>query len=195
MKTTISLILIGSALVFTFTQVLIYSEAFNDSRQLNESELDYVIVLGAGLRGKDISSALKYHLDRVLDLDMDSNMYILVLGGQGADELITEARAMNDYLIENGIEKKRIILEEESTSTFENFKLTLRKLESEGFIVDDKINFAVVTNDFHIFRSKDILSKLGYDSIGIAAKISGVVKVDYFFREFYAVINTVLFDF
>lgn len=194
-RNVVSFILIVSAIVFIATQSFIYVTPYKDSKLLDEGELDYIVVLGAGLRGKELSYALKFRLDRLLELELDDDAVIVVSGGQGPNELITEARAMSDYLSKNGIDENKVVLEEESTSTFENFKFSLAKLESEGFVVDDKTNFAIVTNDFHIFRSKYILSKLGYDSVGIPAKTPGVVKLDYFFREFFAVINTIVFNF
>jgi len=194
-RSVVSVIIILSTIVFIVTQAFIYVTPYRDAKLLDESEIDYVVVLGAGLRGKELSYALKFRLDRLLELKLDDDTVIVVSGGQGPDELITEARAMSDYLIENGIDEDLIILEEESTNTFENFKFSLEKLKSEGFVVDDKTKFAVVTNDFHIFRAKYILSKLGYESIGVPAKTPYFVKLDYFFREFFAVIHTVGFDF
>lgn len=189
------MVIILSAVVFLLTQIMIYITPYKDSRFINEKEIDYIIVLGAGLRGKELSNTLKFRLDRLLEMKLDDDTLIVVSGGQGADELVTEASAMMGYLVENGIDKDKIILEEKSTSTFENFKYSLEILTINEKEYDDESNFAVVTNDFHIFRAKYILSRLGYKSIGVAAKTPATVKVDYFFREFFAIIHTVLFDF
>lgn len=193
-KNILSLVLVLSTVVFLITQIMISFSPYSDAKVKDTSDIDYIIVLGAGLRGKDLSQSLKFRLDKLLEIELARDTIIILSGGQGPDELITEAKAMKDYLLSNGISEERIILEEKSTSTFENFKFSLLKLKESNFIVDENSSFAIVSNDFHIFRSKYILKRLGYNSVGIAAKTPNKVKVDYFFREFYAVINTVLFD-
>lgn len=190
-----SRILIISAIVFFIAQSFIYITPYRDSKLIDEGQIDYVIVLGAGLRGDELSQTLKNRLDRLLELEFDDDVKLIMSGGQGDDEWISEARAMSNYLLENGVEENQIILEEESTSTYENFNLSLRKLKVMDFEFDENTNFAIVTNDFHIFRSKYILDKLGYKSIGVAAKTPAIVKLDYFFREFFALINTIVFEF
>ena len=46
-------------------------------------------------------------------------------GGKGDGESITEAQAMCNYLVEHGIDRERLILEEKSTNTTENLKFSL----------------------------------------------------------------------
>ncbi len=183
------------ALVFIVGQLFINLTPYVENKKIYEGEIDYVIILGAGLRGKELSNSLKYRLDKFLELDISSDIPVVLSGGQGPNELVTEASAMAKYLIENGVESKRLILEEESTSTYENFKFSLEKIKDEKGPYNRDSNFAIITNDFHIFRSKYILGKMGYNNIGIGAKTPGIVKLDYFFREFFALANTILFDF
>ena len=45
---------------------------------------------------------------------------VIVSGGQGPDEDRTEASVMQDYLEQHGIDATRIIIEDQSTSTYEN---------------------------------------------------------------------------
>lgn len=75
-------------------------------------------------------------------------------GGKGDGESITEAQAMCNYLVEHGIDRERLILEEKSTSTTENLKFSL------GLIGLDH-SVGVVTNNFHVFRGTAIGKKCG----------------------------------
>ncbi len=69
---------------------------------------------------------------------------------------------MKDYLIKNGIDKNRIIEEDKSTNTYENFKYSKLKIEkhSQGKLSDLKVK--IVTTDFHVLRSKILAYRNGY---------------------------------
>ena len=52
-------------------------------------------------------------------------------GGQGPDEDRTEASVMHDYLEQHGIDATRIIIEDQSTSTYENLVFSKELLPKE----------------------------------------------------------------
>lgn len=130
-----------------------------------KKNLDYIIVLGAQVRDTGVSKVLKYRLDVAKEyLDENLNTICIVSGGQGANELCTEAEAMADYLFSQGIEKDRILLEDKSRNTEENIRYS-RKLMREEY---DGVG--IVTNNFHVFRSVQIAKNQGLkDVYGIAA--------------------------
>jgi len=123
---------------------------------------DAVIVLGAGLRGDRPSLTLRNRLDCALDYyEKNPDCVIVVTGGQGQGEDITEALAMERYLVAHGVPEEKIIKEELSTSTYENFE-NARLLLSERFFGD--YSAVIVTNDFHILRAVSTAEKVGFDS-------------------------------
>lgn len=123
---------------------------------------DAVIVLGAGLRGETPSLTLRNRLDKALDYyERNPDCIIVVTGGQGQGEDITEALAMERYLVARGVPEEKIIKEELSTSTYENFE-NARLLLSERFLGD--YSAVIVTNDFHILRAVSTAEKVGLDS-------------------------------
>ena len=125
-------------------------------------EEDAVVVLGAGLRGDRPSLTLKNRLDRAVDYyEKNPDCLIVVTGGQGPGEDITEALAMERYLINAGIPIQNIIKEELSTSTYENFKNAKNLLDSR--LGKDYI-ITLITNDFHVIRATAIAQKTGFDS-------------------------------
>ena len=69
-------------------------------------------------------------------------------------ESITEAQAMCNYLVEHGIGRERLILEEKSTSTTENLKFSLGMIGLNHSV-------GIVTNNFHVFRGTAIGKKCG----------------------------------
>ena len=149
-------------------------------------EAAYVIILGAQVRGSQITKSLKQRLDRAYEyLTEHPEAIAIVSGGQGKDEAVTEAFAMAEYLKSLGIAEERILKEEQSETTWENLKF------SAGLIGSLEQKTAVVTNDFHLYRALLIGWQIGYrDLNGIAATSDPVLKLKYLVREFAAVLLT-----
>ena len=77
-----------------------------------------IIILGACVKGKRITGSLRKRLDKGAEyLLAHENTKVIVSGGQGKGEDVTEAFAMKNYLLDKGIDGKRIIMEEKSHST------------------------------------------------------------------------------
>lgn len=126
-------------------------------------EEDAIIVLGAAVRGERISGALQKRLDVAIEYYQENpDVVIVVTGGQGPQEDITEALAMERYLLENGIPKEKIIKEEKATSTYENFKFSkelLDKYFAELGVTEYEL--AYVTDDYHIYRAGQLAKIAG----------------------------------
>lgn len=104
---------------------------------------DFIIVLGAQVRGDTPSVTLQYRLESAYDYLMVNPQTKAVLsGGQGPDEIMTEAEAMRRYLVGKGIEEERLILEEQSTSTYENLKYSFAIIDE----IKANSNVSIVTN-------------------------------------------------
>lgn len=127
-------------------------------------EEDAIIVLGAAVRGERISGALQKRLDAAIEYYQENpDVIIVVTGGQGPQEDITEALAMERYLLANGIPQEKIIKEEEATSTYENFKFS-KELLDEYFAIQGKTDYklAYVTDDYHIYRAGQLAKIAGF---------------------------------
>ena len=127
--------------------------------------LDYIIVLGAQVREDGPSVVLRYRLDAAIEyLNKNPNTMCIVSGGKGANEPFSEAEGMAEYLLKNGIEKSRIILEDTSTNTVENIR-------NSKILMDLSYqNVGIVTNNFHVFRAVQIAKAQGLKGVcGIAA--------------------------
>ena len=115
---------------------------------------DAVIVLGAGIRKEEVNKDLARRLDAAICYyEKNPDAVIVVSGGQGPGEDITEALAMERYLVEKGISKEKIIKEEQSTSTNENFRYC-KEILDDYFEGDYRVAF--ITSDFHIFRAEQL---------------------------------------
>lgn len=182
------LIIIGAA-SFIMIEALILIEGSKKPA----NRVDYVFVLGARLYGSVPSPALRERLDAVSDyLTENEDVKVVVSGGQGEDEDIPEAEAMAKYLVNNGIKENRIILENQSTSTFENLQFSLDTIRE----FDDKedLDVLIVTNKYHIFRAKFLAKRLGMNPYGLPAKIPPTIVIQSYIREYFAVVKSFIFD-
>ncbi|WFA09062.1 YdcF family protein [Tissierella sp. Yu-01] len=156
-------------------------------------DVDYMIILGARLYGDVPSPALSERLKVAEEyLNNNTEIKVIVSGGQGPDEYIAEAEAMSMYLINRGIDKNRIIIEDKSTSTFENIRNSLNIIEEIDDIESPSV--LLVTNKFHIFRSKLLASRLGVKAYGLPAEVPPTILIPQYIREYFAVIKSFIFD-
>ena len=181
-------IALGLAFFLTM-QGLIISSARTD-----ESDADCLIILGAGLRNGAPSLILRRRLNAAIDyLNERGDVPVIVTGGLGRGQNITEAGAMFRYLSEHGVDESLIWKEEASTSTRENLAFSLAIMEENGLDVDN-ITVAVVSSEFHLFRAKLIAQKQGLDAVGVAAQTpTFYLRVLYYCREAFALASELLF--
>ena len=150
-----------------------------------EPGADYVIVLGAQWKPEGPSEVLRRRLDKAVQyLNDNSDTYVIVSGGQGSNEPVSEAAGMRQYLVDAGIEDGRILMEDASASTYENLVFSGRLLDLEN----DRV--VIVTNNFHIFRALSIAQKQGYKNVeGLAASSLPGMAPHNLMREFLGVVK------
>lgn len=148
-------------------------------KAVGQQNLDYIIVLGAQVREDGPSVVLRYRLDAAVNyLNENPDTICIVSGGQGKNEPHSEAEGMSKYLLKNGIESHRILLEDESTSTVEN-------IQNSKKLMDQSYNgVGIVTNNFHVFRAVQIAKVQGLKNVcGIAADSSVLYLPNNVLRE------------
>lgn len=157
-------------------------------------ESEYVIVLGAGLRGDTILASLQYRLEKCVEyINEYPNTTIIVSGGKGPDELLSEAEAMKEFLVNKGIEEEKIIMEDKSTSTMENMQFCKKKIIEDGGNIDSTIS--VITNGFHMYRAKFLAKRVGLEVTSIPSKSYLLAGPNFYVREYFAFIKSFLFDY
>lgn len=157
-----------------------------------EEDAGFVIVLGCGVfpDGR-LTLSLKNRLDAAYDyLKEHVDSLCIVSGGQGDNEPVSEAEAMSQYLRSRGIDAARIIKEDRSTSTLLN--LTYSK-EIMAAYPNRPQTAAIVTSDYHVFRSLLLARDMGIDAFGIPAPTNWMIVVACHVREYAAIVKTVLF--
>lgn len=135
----------------------------------------------------------RYHARSHTDLTKRLNIQrktpgalIIVSGGQGPQEDVTEGFAMEQYLIKKGIPQEKIIKEEKATSTYENFKFSKEILDKN---LGKTYTCAYITNHFHLYRAGKLAEETGINARQIGAKMDWYFVPSCYFRETLAVIK------
>jgi uncharacterized SAM-binding protein YcdF (DUF218 family) len=148
---------------------------------------DFILVLGCGLKnGETVSKLLAGRLDRALRYYVlgGKKATFVVSGGKGADEKVSEAYAMKQYLLNNGIPEAQIIMENSSTSTRENLTF------SKAIMEDAKPDYSciVVTSNYHVLRAVILARNVGLNAQGVGGKTALYYLPAAFIREYIAII-------
>lgn len=175
-------------LVAGVTECFILEASFGDP----ELSCDYMVILGAKVRADGPSVALQNRIDAAYAyMAAHPDVIAVASGGQGPDEHMTEAQCIKDELVAMGIAPERILLEENSTSTWENLNFSLELIE-ESFGARPT-SLGILSSEYHMFRATLLGEKCGIQPVGIPARTSRFSQlVNHFMREIAGVWHYIL---
>ncbi|MBO7208294.1 MAG: YdcF family protein [Clostridia bacterium] len=151
---------------------------------------DAVIVLGAGIHGETPTLPLRNRLLKAVEYyNKNQDAIIIVSGGQGYGEAISEAEAMERFLVSKGVPKQNILKEEKSTSTEENLKFSKQILD-ENF--SKNYTVAIITNRFHSQRARILAKEEGLITTSVNAPIPWYTIPVNYVRESLATMYTLV---
>lgn len=168
-------------LIAGFTYVGILSFKMYKAQENEPKETELIIVLGCQVRGERPSRMLRRRLDTAYAaMEKNPNALVVLSGGKGSDEKISEAEAMYRYLVEKGAKESRLIKEDKSTNTFENIKFS--------FDITDKMgcgrDITIVTDGYHQLRASLIAKQEGAENVtAYSAHTEPRFLVTYWVRE------------
>lgn len=151
---------------------------------------DYILILGCAIRDDgSLTPLLKGRVDRAIRFEKEQfektgrHAIFVPSGGQGADEVISEGEAMERYLLAQGIPADRILREDKSVNTNQNFGLSYEVIRAhDEQLADKKLAFA--TTNYHIFRGYILSAKNGFRAEGLSAKTKWYFFPNAYLREF-----------
>ena len=153
---------------------------------------EYIIVLGAGLlNGKEVSPLLASRIQIALDFANKQQSktghypWLIFSGGQGGGEELPEGVAMADYANHHGAQTSRVLIEDQSKTTYENMLFSKKILQSHGLNLAQGL-FA--TSDYHTFRAAGYARLVGLQIDGLGAKTSRFFIPNAFIREYIALL-------
>ena len=174
-----TVILILGLLVVGITEAVIIHASFGNPKET----VEYMVVLGAKVNRDGPSVSL---WDRICGayeyLEEHPDVIAIVSGGQGTDEPITEAECMYRELVNLGIDPKRIWIEDNATSTWENLNFSLDLIEEKTGVRPAKLG--VLSSEYHLFRASLFAKACNVEFVGIPARTSRLSQmINHFMRE------------
>lgn len=170
-----------AALIYIIFAVVMYATPVD----AGEGQNGTVIVMGAKAIGNEPSGALEERLEVAADyLNKHTGSYCIVSGGQGEDEDYSEATVMKKYLIDSGINRSRIIMEEKSKNTKESIKMCGDIIKTGSY----NENMIICTNGYHQYRCGIYCDQ--YQFANYALSVPFNIKTDpvYIMREIMAIV-------
>ena len=151
------LLVLGLWFFFSFVALLVYSWFYR--RLPRKRRFDYIIIHGAGLKGEEPTPLLRGRIDKALDLwrAQGCSAILVPSGGQGSDEVISEAEAMSRYMLRLGVPR------------------------------ETPYRCAFVTSDYHVFRTALYASHVGLKGDGVGSRTASYYFPTAFIREFIAI--------
>ncbi len=153
-------------------------------RNTSKAGADYIIILGCQVVGEYASlPLLSRGYTAVRYLEKNPETKVIVTGGQGPRENISEAEALKRLLLERKIDKERIFMEDKSKNTMENLKFS-----NELYNLSNK-NIIIVTSDYHMFRAISIAKKLKFMNVsGLPSRSQRSVLPAFLLREYVTIL-------
>lgn len=162
------------------------------ARRVPSFDKDAILILGCQIK-KDgtVTPLLKGRADRALEFAkmqqeaIDRAPIFVPSGGQGSDEVISEAASIKNYLVETGVAEDQILPEDQSENTFENLRNSAKLIRSR-FGETAKIAFS--TTNYHVFRAGILAEQQGIHAEGIGSRTRSYFWINAFVREFIATV-------
>lgn len=175
--------IIGLAVIITLMSIIYFK---GKTKAENEN---VIIILGCRVKWDRPSLSLIKRVDTAYDFLIKNPKAIAILsGGQGKDEALSEAECMKKLLLEKGIEKSRLILEDKSTTTDENIAFSLKIINELGF---DK-SAAIATSEYHQLRSAMICKRYGLKTNPQSSKTKLSILHVFLLREIFGIIKELI---
>ncbi len=163
------------------------------AKRIPAFDKDYILILGCQIK-KDgtLTPLLKGRADRAIEFARmqkeasGKDVIFVPSGGKGPDEILPEAQAIRSYLVHAGIPEARILTEDGSVNTYENFKWSLTLIRTVSRAPEPQIAFS--TTNYHVFRSGVLAGQQGVRAEGIGSRTRSYFWVNAFVREFAAAV-------
>lgn len=185
----------ASACVAYLTCILLgtITLSISAARHIPAFDQDYILIHGCMIK-KDgtLTKLLQSRADRALEFARmqkeatGKEIIFVPSGGQGSDEIISEAEAIRRYLKEQGVPDEQILMEDQSTNTLENLKNSAKLIREQSNSKEKEPKIVFATTNYHVFRAGLLATELGIRAEGIGSKTKSYFWINAFVREFIA---------
>lgn len=159
-----------------------------------KKQVNYIIVLGSGITSEEVPPLLKSRLDKAIEyFNKNPASKFILSGGQGHDEPVSEAFAMKKYLLSQNIPEEKIIMEDQSTTTYENMLFSKRLIEvdwaSSSHQGKQEPVIIFSTNNYHVLRARLYARRVHLKAEGVGAPTAFYFLPTALIREYVALLS------
>lgn len=160
----LKIIILCILLIFLITNIIVINTAKDkiiSKENIQKKNIDYILVLGAGIKNKRPSPMLKDRLDLSILLYQNKVSLKILVSGDHINDNYDEVNVMKNYLLENDIQEDSIISDHAGISTYDS-------IYRAKYIYHAK-NILIITQKYHLYRALYIANNLGVNAYGIPA--------------------------
>lgn len=194
--------IVGTCVIYLIALKSMYtlSSIINLVHKKGGKDLDYLIVMGAGLKGDKVEILMDRRLEKVIELrELNPGAKVIVTGGWSEDEKIITPAEMTQRLVEMGIPESEILIDSDSTDTVSDIDGAKALIigdnpkAAEGIDVStdkgaklffNNLKIALVTSNYHVFRSLIVAKKAKVKCIGYGTQVRTDYRMNAFIREY-----------
>lgn len=149
-------------IIINFYVILSTKSQIVDNKDIT-TNIDYIVVLGAGIRNNRPSPMLEDRLKTSIKLYNNGISDKIILTGDHQSDDYDEVTVMLNYLLENNIPREDIILDNYGISTYDSI-YRLKYIYKAS-------NIVIVTQKYHLYRALYIANKLDIEAIGVTSNL------------------------
>ena len=160
----LTMLIIGLIIIFGIN-LYVKSSTKQSIMSINDLNKDYdaILVLGAGLRNGKPRPVLKDRLDTAYEVYESGASNKIIVSGDHGTKTYDEVNVMKDYLTNKGVPSEDIFMDHAGFSTYDSIYRAKEIFQTEKVII--------VTQEFHLYRSLYIASKLNLEAKGVSATL------------------------
>lgn len=174
---------LGKILIPIFAGIAAFTAVELKASKGNTKEApDVLLILGCRVRGDKPEETLQMRIDAAAEY-LNENKEVIAIACGGIvhdDQTKSEAQAISEGLTAKGVEIERIILEDKSTTTKENF---INAMEIIDKMSDEKLRVAMLSSEFHLLRASLLAEKCGLDVTTVPAPSPKKQRLKNYARE------------
>lgn len=187
----------GIAGAFALSVAAYLPFVISDARKKNRDKCDYLLILGGNVIGADTPSPQLLERMKAAAVYLKENPETVAVPCGGCfreGQKKSEAQIIADYLIEQGIEEGRIVLEDKSTTTYENFEFGTKIIENHSGKALDEVRVAFLSSDYHIHRASIIAKRCGVKNCGKVSCPTPGEAMPRYLREYFVAYELLYHD-
>lgn len=157
----IAIILIIILIINLYVRISTNKKIIKENEYSKLSDVDCIIILGAGIWGDKPSPMLEDRLQEGIKLYQNNVSDKIIMSGDHGREEYDEVNIMKKYAIENGVPSENIFMDHAGFSTYESIYRAKDIFKAKKVVI--------VTQKYHLFRALYIANQLGLEAYGVGA--------------------------